>query len=470
MKVPKPFPDELLLSRLNRYVTMYGVHIVEFTEKAFGKDRVSVHPFLPAGIEQLAALIDENKDRIINEQTLAPLFFLFMPKHAAQLKRLMLACEGAKAFRYSQLASFSSRHTLCLKWCPVCAGKELKELGVAYWHRTHQIPGLTACPFHPVLLHRMLLVSRQRVMAGCLPSHTDAVVPAAEVEVRVARFAYELLQLNSRDMGQLDLASVYRHRLSELGFITAHGRVRREGVMKEFMAVAGLYRPAFDTDLPRNDRDYRYISQLLEPESSRHPFRHLLFSCWLYNQPQDLFKRTHSSSSASESNKLKSSKKLRIVELKCLALLRESHSLAEIYRITGKSRCYLKRLALLNAIPIETKPRALTDECKHCILRLAHAGVHRKAISKRCGIGIGSVEQVISSTHGMVDRRKLCHWESKRRRCRVKILRYRQSYPKAIRQQIKVQCNAEFFWLYLNDRGWLEAVLPKSKKPIGRTR
>ncbi|MGB5853751.1 MAG: TnsD family Tn7-like transposition protein [Oceanisphaera sp.] len=470
MKVPKPFPDELLLSRLNRYVTMYGVHIGEFTEKAFGRDRVSVHPFLPAGIEQLAALLGENKNRIINEQTLAPLFFLFMSKHATRLKNMMLACEGAKAFRHSQLASFSSRHTLCLKWCPVCAGKELKELGVAYWHRTHQIPGLTACPFHPVLLHRMLLVSRQRVMAGCLPSHTDAVVPAAEVEVRVARFAYELLQLNSRDRGQLDLASAYRHKLTELGFITAHGRVRREGVMKEFMAVSGLYRPAVDTDLPRNDRDYRYFSQLLEPESSHHPFRHLLFSCWLYNQPQDLFKRIHSSSSASDSTRLESSKKLRSIELKCLTLLRESRSLAEIYRITGKSRCYLKRLALLNAIPITTKPRALTEECKQCILRLAHAGVHRKAISKRCSIGIGSVEQVVSSTHGMVERRKLCHWESKRRRCRVKILRYRQSYPKAIRQQIKVQCNAEFFWLYLNDRGWLEAVLPKSKKPIGRIR
>lgn len=334
---------------------------------------------------------------------------------------------------------------------------------MAYWHRAHQIPGLTACPFHPVLLHRMPLVRRQRVMAGCLPSHTDSVVPAAEMEVRVARFAYELLQLNSRGRDQLDLASAYRHRLAELRFITEHGRVRREGIMKEFMAVAGLYRPAVDTDLPRNDRNYRYISQLLEPESSHHPFRHLLFSCWLYNQPEDLFKRTYSSASASDSIRLESSKKPRSVKLKCLALLRESRSLAEIYGITGKSRCYLKCLALLNAIPITTKPRALTDECKQCILHLAHAGVHRKAISKRCGIGIGSVEQVISSTPSLVERRRLCRHELKRRRYRLELTKYKIENPKALRRDFKNNFKAAFFWLYNNDYIWSNNILPIAK-------
>ncbi|WMC10660.1 TnsD family Tn7-like transposition protein [Oceanimonas pelagia] len=468
MRVPKPFPDELVLSRLIRYVTMFGMHIGDFSEKAFGSKRASVHPFLPAGIEQLATLIGENKDDIVNEQTLAPLFCLFMPRYAAQLRRVMLAREGAKAVRYSQLASFGSGETLCLKWCPLCAGNELQQLGVAYWHRSHQIPGITACPFHPVLLHRMPLLRRQRVMAGCLPKYTDRHTSAAPLETRVARFAYELLQLITCESCQLSVASGYRLRLAELGFITKRGCVRREGVIKAFIAAAEEYRAAVDTVLPRHAQDYRYVSQLLEPESNRHPFRHLLFSSWLYRQPQDMLDYAVPSLSISAGNKRDKPRTSSNVERKCLRLLKENRSMAEVSRITGKSRCYLKRLAQLHDIPITTRPRTLTEECKQRILRFAQAGVHRSAISKRCGIGIGSVEQVISSTPGLVERRKLCHWESMRRRCRVQIIRYRNAHPKAHRKDYKSRCNAAFFWLYLNDRLWLQAVLPEPVKPAGR--
>lgn len=51
-------------------------------------------------------------------------------------------------------------------------------------------------------------------------------------------------------------------------------------------------------------------------------------------------------------------------EQQCLQLLRKQYSLSEIYRLTGKSRCYLRRLALLNDIPLKLKPKKLTGECQ----------------------------------------------------------------------------------------------------------
>ncbi|EFC8864179.1 TPA: hypothetical protein HHA91_002480, partial [Escherichia coli] len=155
-------------------------------------------------------------------------------------------------------------------------------------------------------------------------------------------------------------------------------------------------------------------------------------------------------------------------EQQCLQLLRKQYSLSEIYRLTGKSRCYLRRLALLNDIPLKLKPKKLTGECQKRIIGLAYAGMHRKAISERCGIGIGSVEQVISSQPGLVEHRKRCHWESKRRRCRLEIAKYLKSHPGALRRDCKAQCNAAFFWLYLNDPIWLDSALPEPIKPAGR--
>ena len=167
-------------------------------------------------------------------------------------------------------------------------------------------------------------------------------------------------------------------------------------------------------------------------------------------------------------NSLGASAKKLNTEEQCLQLLRKQYSLSEIYRLTGKSRCYLRRLASLNDILLNFNPKKLTLECQLQIIRLAYAGMHRKTISERCGIGIGSVEQVISSQSGLVEHRRRCRWESKRRRCRLEIAKYLKSHPEALRRDCKFQCNASFFWLYLNDTTWLNSVLPKPMKPVGR--
>lgn len=158
------------------------------------------------------------------------------------------------------------------------------------------------------------------------------------------------------------------------------------------------------------------------------------------------------------------------IEQRCLKLLRNSCSLAEIYRITGKSRCYLKRLAISHGVALNLKPRQLNNDFQQRIVRLARLGLHRRRITELCGIGIGSVEQVISCEAGLVEWRKRCRFESKRRRCRVQIQRYRQRYSDALGRNIKSDCNAAFFWLYTNDRVWLDRALPRPTRPCGPSR
>lgn len=64
----------------------------------------------------------------------------------------------------------------------------------------------------------------------------------------------------------------------------------------------------------------------------------------------------------------------------------------------------------------------------------------------------------------MVLWRKRGKYESKRRRHKANLLRYIHADPTAIRQEIKRDCNAAFFWFYQNEKQWLEQTLPNANK------
>lgn len=465
MRLPLPFPDELLLGRLIRHVTLSGETVGALVQRLFGSSRASIHPFLTSGLEYLAQSFQEDADVLMNLQTLTPIFFFYLPSYAERLRVLILANNGAKAIRQSQLPSFGAGNSVCLKWCPLCAQYDLHAVGVAYWHRSHQIPGVTACPKHPVLLDRIELNSRQRLIAGLLPNCKTYPHPATVIESRVATFSHSLLIKLGADFPHIDFSTIYRHRLRELGYITSEGRVRRQSLLRRFAVEVEQYRPSSGVPLLSSRDDYRYLSELLESGGSHHPFRHLLFGTWLFGTPDKLLNYKPLSSKPVSIEK--SDGDSHALEHRCLMLLREGGSMAEVYRLTGKSRYYLKRLAKQHGISLDLKPRGLTSELQQRIVRLAKLSMHRSAISKHCGIGIGSVEQVISSEPGLIEWRKKCHRESKRRRCRLNIARYQERHPNAIRQDVKTNCNAAFFWLYQNDRDWLNSILPKATAPIG---
>lgn len=77
MKLPVSLPDELLLSRLIRYVTVSGDKGDNFASKVFGSRKVSIHPFLTARLEQLTGWGLESAEVMLFQQTLAPLFLFF---------------------------------------------------------------------------------------------------------------------------------------------------------------------------------------------------------------------------------------------------------------------------------------------------------------------------------------------------------------------------------------------------------
>lgn len=433
-------------------------------------ERASFHPFLPAGIDRLASVTSESSLNIISQQTLAPLFIFFLPVHSQKLLNQMRCENASKAYRTSQLPSFSSGSTLHLKFCSICASNDIFRYGVAYWHRIHQVPGITACPYHGISLGATPLPHRQRLLPNMFPPATHDTFLASCIEVKLARFTDDLLCLLSKKMSSGNFIQAYRSELYLRDLITDNQRVRRKKLLADFFDDVQDYPASLEAPLPYNKHDYRYLSELLIPSSSRHPFRHLLFAAWLFKSASTFIKASMMSENGELPDKLlipkdTSNKK---VEATCLFLLREGYSLNAIYKQTGKSRCYLKRLALLNNIHINLNPKILSPTRCATIIRLARSGMHRKAIAERCQIGVGSVEQIIASTPGLSEHRRILHKQSVGRRYKVKILRYQQEHLTAIRKDYQIECNQAYHWLFNNNRDWLESVLPPPLKPAIR--
>jgi hypothetical protein len=307
---------------------------------------------------------------------------------------------------------------------------------------------------------------RQRVIAGLLPLFKPASYSASEVECQVAKFSSQLLSKLRCDFSAIDIPALYRVHLARQGYLTRNGHIRRIELMKKFSCFIDNYSNNESQFLPRSLLDYRYFSQLLEPNGSHHPFRHLLFSCWLFGKPDEMFIIAHDFVEPKHSISVRDMKIG--INMKCLRLLKENCSLNKISQLTGKSRCYLKRIGALNNIEMKLSPKKETKELHKKVIEMAFSGFHRRKIAEVCNISLGLAEQIISSQPGLVEHRKKCHFESKRRRYRAEIMSFIRKFPNSIQKNIRIHCNKQFFWLYRNDHDWMLNILPKPTKSRGR--
>jgi hypothetical protein len=460
MLLPLAFLDEILFSRLIRHFTLSGMTTENYLSTVFGNHKVTVHPYLTAGLAQLSKFSQESPAELLFFQTLAPLFIYFLPSHKSTILLGLVTINATEAIRACQLVCVREKESLSIKYCPECARTDAHNFGVSYWHRSHQIPGIESCSSHQIQLVHFPLKGRSRLNLCLYPPLDVESTPCSKLSLEFAQYSYDVLQQASQN-GKGFKLEYFKEQLKKHGYVTNEGYYRRKHILKNLyqftQGLAHKTEPLF----PDSAADYRYISYLLSEKVTQHPIKYLLLGFWLSKHA--LY---------SEQNESVSIESVPIdqIEKKSIELLHQGESMASVSRIIGKSRCYVKALALRLNIPINLKPKKITENMKLQIMFLAKKGFHRKAIAEEIGLSIGSVEQQISTSPELVQWRKQYRHESKRRRYKVQIIRFVQQHPTAIRQQIKFSCSAAFFWLYLHERGWLESNLPPAQRPLTKPR
>ncbi|WP_305810926.1 TnsD family Tn7-like transposition protein [Photobacterium leiognathi] len=445
MRLPQALPDESFHSRICRHIKLCGSTTEQYLKGVFGDNRASVHPYLNANLGSVCKELNQSVHEVWLNQTLAPLFFHFLPRYRQAIGDVNVSSNSL--IRASQISAFREKEHLHIKYCPNCAEEEVSKYGVPYWHCLHQITGVDACPRHGVWLSHVELPERFHID---MPSLTP--IQPLHCSSTAAKFADYcegyLHQIRNNDR---KLSNENRiERLNKKGFITNAGQIRRKQICKALFVLLEQILPSDSTLKPKSEQDFSYWSPVLSGAVNQPPFKQLILDFYL----------EHIADDEKPSLALKVDNGKSLVEDRCCDLLRKGYSMAEVSRQVGKSRCYVKGIALKHQIPVNLRPKVITEALKKDVIAMARKGFHRQVIATKHQVSTGSIELIISTTEGLVEWRKLCKHQSMSRRYKAQIRRYLLTQPQAIIQNVKTDCEAAFFWLYNHQKDWLDSWLP----------
>ncbi len=260
-------------------MTILGMNEHDYLTILLNKPRASIHPYLTIGIRKAAKICFDSETKIYHEQTLGRLFSYFLPQHAKSISQALLKSNGSNAIRVCQLVTFKESETLSLKYCPVCAKEDIRQFGVTYWHRNHQVSGVEACSDHKVWLIHEELPDRPHIKSLLLPSHSTSAQQCTELSFQFSQFTKQFLHDTSKPSNCFSQAELLAE-LRERGYMLGNKRFKRKELTSDlFMFIQGLERTSKSL-LPYSDRDYRYLSYLLTDNVYQHPFKYLLVLFW----------------------------------------------------------------------------------------------------------------------------------------------------------------------------------------------
>lgn len=255
---PVLFPDELVYSWLARHYIRTGYLAYSFVaEELFTSKSVRPNPeFLNSYTQEVVEWIEKttSMDEIVLQHTMFPYYGRFLPQ-----MRKKRAFEALKAMtgNYHNLLPIPQTkdgHIRKLRCCPLCAADDREMYGETYWHRTHQMIGITVCPIHECRLiagdveisgkASPSLITAEEVV----PETVEVVTNVDEIEIQLASYMSQAF-LYPIQMGDVNIGAVLGDRIAS-GY--AHARNGQRAIAsfhQKFMEFAGKIQGNWFTEL-----------------------------------------------------------------------------------------------------------------------------------------------------------------------------------------------------------------------------
>lgn len=372
---------------------------------------------------------------IIDEHTIAPMFFPFQSiEHLTAHKEAMKG-ESLGPIKYKLgliTGRFGGEHPL--KACSKCIISDRRAHGVAYWHLSHQFPGVTICPIHNCLL-RESKENRQwsKAFSWFIPSES-ILIESGPLEFDNNIFeAFKIVSDAATKLGKLEyrtryepelVAKVYNAALVRLGTSRREKDAAAQGFAHHCSTLRKL--PQFSS-LPDSVMcAIAFTTQMTrKPRGYCHPLKHLVLISWLFGSIEvfisayeheagqlenkkidELPKMEHHKSkkcvtakTVTYTPKLRPKKMFADVKSRVLDSLRSDTSKAEVCLGFGISISTVNRLLRLNPTIEETKNERTNHE------KIEH---HRKqwtfAVGKNPGFCVNKIRRLIPNIYAWLYR------------------------------------------------------------------
>lgn len=286
---PSLYPDELLYSAIARYHITLGNNAEKQTiYDLFGNSVVCATVDLPSHLGILSKNLNNlySVDFLIQNHTLFPYYIPFLKKiEVERIKRYMI--EGSPwGMVHSVLGIPASKikQPDCLRFCELCIHDDVSVYHEAYWHRSHQIPGVVVCPKHREILFKTKVQYSTRAKKFEFITLTEVLNDKNEKMsinlswmdhlVSVAKQSAVLLSLENSFIN--DHTILLQH-LNRRGFITAGGRIRFSQLIESFCQFYGHeFLKFMQCEVNRNYSETWLHKLFRGTDTISHPLRHLL--------------------------------------------------------------------------------------------------------------------------------------------------------------------------------------------------
>lgn len=393
-----------------------------------------------------------NSENIINRHTIAPLFFPFQSaEHVHAHKEAMKGnCLGSIKYKLGLITGrFGSEHPL--KACSACILDDKRKHSVAYWHLSHQFPGVTICPAHDHLL-RESRINRQWSREFCLelPSEKNLISPekfalsdnAFEALKGLSHEAVKLAGLGASIELQSHLVSrVYHAAMADLGAPWQDKTAAAVDFTRHCLKLRE--HPLFSPLPSSNECATAFVTQMTrKPRGHCHPLKHLTFISWLFGGVDAFVKAYQNQAVADEAKEVAGIK---------------SADLSQ-----GKTSNEVK-----TSIPsLIFKPKKVFKEIKESVTAALESGLSKDKTCESFGISISTINRILRLSPEVgkkIAATARINMNSQRREewCAA-VFEHPELSVKRIRQLIP----GTYAWLYRNDMTWLKTQC--CKLPCGR--
>lgn len=438
---PAGLPDETLHSRVSRYHCMSGnLHDRHSLQDLFGSHTFAPTSNLPSHLLALCNRLPEqmacSPDELLEEATLFPYFRPFLT--AGQVSVCRQAMFGVNAGELKISMGMVASRIGCsntFRYCQSCMRDDEVNYGIAYWHRTHQLPGNFICAYHyePLLeidhywlqshKHNLFLPTAPEIASVSIlhkisSSHVDYLT-------KIALASAYLLTAREQVIERADLCGFYRDRALAQGWISERGRVRVDDLRQVANRCAELI-PDIKSFQFISTREHWILALVRKHRSSMHPLKHLVLLTLLQSDWANLsgFCRHFSASKDTRSN--------RTLDQKCKLPSNFEQMFSES----------------------SFRPKLLKGEkLKEAKFALATADPLHK-VAQAQGISIASIYRLLRRYPQVAQKRQEQLREVRRRR---------------FAEELKVtsaRAAQDYMWLYRNDYDWLHRTIFAISRPV----
>jgi hypothetical protein len=151
---PAPYPDECYYSILCRFMVHSGMpSTAQALKTLFGRiitpSSTVLMPYMSSRVpEWLSSETGISEDTFIRNHTAYHYISISFWKHEREAVREQMRAGEAKGYRNRYRRSMAP----ALRYCPACAYEEKVKYGEMYWHRIHQLNGISCCVKHGIQL------------------------------------------------------------------------------------------------------------------------------------------------------------------------------------------------------------------------------------------------------------------------------------------------------------------------------